>query len=124
MLSLPKFLPLAIWASVVWLAYTCNVYLKRRSHAKSRGCEEPKRLLQESFLGYGMLRDSFEALRNSKYLQLGRQRFDENGDTFAFKQIGKLGVLTNDPVNVKAILSIQFQNISASGRDEQKPSNR
>ena len=71
-----------------------------------------------------MLRDSFEALRNSKYLQLGRQRFDENGDTFAFKQIGKLGVLTNDPVNVKAILSIQFQNISASGRDEQKPSNR
>jgi cytochrome P450 len=63
---------------------------------------------QESWLGYQMLRESFRALRNSSYLRLGKQRFEENGDTFAFRQIGKLGVLTNDPANVKALLSSQF----------------
>jgi cytochrome P450 len=116
MLSLSIFLPLSIWAGVVWLAYTYNVYLNRKSHAKSQGCEEPTTLQQESFLGYGMLRDSFEALRNSTYLRLGKQRFDENGDTFAFKQMGKLGVLTNDPINVKAILSTQFQDFGVGKR--------
>jgi cytochrome P450 len=63
-----------------------------------------------------MLRDSFEALRNSRYLRLGKQRFDENGDTFAFRQLGKLGVLTNDPINVKAILSNQFQDFGVGKR--------
>jgi cytochrome P450 len=116
MLSLSIFLPLSIWTGVVWLAYTFNVYLKRRSHAESHGCKEPTTLQQESFLGYGMLRDSFNALRNSTYLRLGKQRFDENGDTFAFKQMGKLGVLTNDPVNVKAILSTQFQDFGVGKR--------
>lgn len=116
MLSLSIILPLAIWAGVVWLAYTYSVYVKRRSHAKSHGCEEPTTLRQESFLGYGMLRDSFEALRNSTYLRLGKQRFDDNGDTFAFKQMGKLGVLTNDPINVKAILSTQFQDFGVGKR--------
>jgi cytochrome P450 len=116
MLSLSIFLPLSIWAGVVWLAYSFNVYLKRKSHAKSHGCEEPTTLQQESFLGYGMLRDSFEALRNSTYLRLGKQRFDDNGDTFAFKQMGKFGVLTNDPTNVKAILSTQFQDFGVGKR--------
>ena len=116
MLSLSIFLPLSIWAGVVWLAYIYNIYLRRKSHAKSHGCEEPTTLQQESFLGYGMLRDSFEALRTSTHLQLGKQRFDENGDTFAFKQMGKLGVLTNDPVNVKAILSTQFQDFGVGKR--------
>jgi cytochrome P450 len=116
MLSLSIFLPLSIWGGVVWLAYTCNVYLNRRSHAKAQGCEEPTTLQQESFLGYGMLRDSFQALRNATYLRLGKQRFDENGDTFAFKQLGKFGVLTNDPINVKAILSSQFQDFGVGKR--------
>ena len=116
MLSLSIFIPLTIWAGVVWLAYTFNAYLKRKSHAKFHGCEQPITLRQESFLGYGMLRDSFEALRNSTYLRLGKQRFDENGDTFAFKQMGKLGVLTNDPINVKAILSTQFQDFGVGKR--------
>ena len=116
MLSLSILIPLAIWAGIVWLAYTFNVYLKRQSHAKSHGCEQPITLQQESFLGYGMLRDSFEALRNSTYLRLGKQRFDDNGDTFAFKQMGKLGVLTNDPINVKAILSTQFQDFGVGKR--------
>jgi cytochrome P450 len=63
-----------------------------------------------------MLRESFAALRSSSYLRLGKQRFDENGDTFAFKQIGKLGILTNDPANVKAILSSQFQDYGVGKR--------
>ena len=116
MLSLSLFLPLFICASVVWLALECNAYLKRRSYAKAHGCEVPTTLKQESLLGYGMLRDSFEALRNATYLRLGKQRFDDNGDTFAFKQMGKLGVLTNDPVNVKAILSSQFQDFGVGKR--------
>lgn len=116
MLSLSLFLPLSIWASIVWLAYTYNAHQNRKSHAKSHGCETPKTLQQESFLGYGMLRASFEALRTSTYLRLGKQRFDENGDTFAFKQLGKLGVLTNDPTNVKAILSTQFQDFGVGKR--------
>ncbi|GAB7332322.1 hypothetical protein MBLNU13_g04151t1 [Cladosporium sp. NU13] len=116
MLSLSIFLPLFIWAAIVWLAYIYSIHLQRKSHAKSHGCEEPTTLQQESLLGYGMLRDSFEALRNSTYLRLGKQRFDENGDTFAFKQMGKLGILTNDPINVKAILSTQFQDFGVGKR--------
>ncbi|KAM0702298.1 hypothetical protein Q7P35_011208 [Cladosporium inversicolor] len=116
MLSLSIFLPLSIWAGVIWLAYTYNAHQKRKSHAKSHGCEPPTILQQESLLGYGMLRASFEALRTSTYLRLGKQRFDENGDTFAFKQMGKLGVLTNDPINVKAVLSTQFQDFGVGKR--------
>jgi cytochrome P450 len=116
MLSLSVLLPLIFWVVFVWLARTCHFYLKQRSHAKSHGCEEPTKLRQESFIGYGMLRDSFQALRTSTYLRLGKQRFEENGDTFAFKQLGKLGVLTNDPVNVKAILSSQFQDFGVGRR--------
>lgn len=63
-----------------------------------------------------MLRDSFEALRSSTYLRLGTQRFEENGDTFTFTQLGKLGILTNDPINVKAILSSQFQDFGVGKR--------
>ena len=63
-----------------------------------------------------MLRESFVAIQNSNYLRLGKQRFDDNGDTFAFKQIGKLGILTNDPANVKAILSTQFQDYGVGKR--------
>lgn len=116
MLSSSLLFPLFIWAAFVWFAHSCHVYLERRSLAKSAGCEEPTTLRQESFFGYGMLRDSFEALRSSTYLRLGRERFEENGDTFAFKQMGKLGILTNDPVNVKAILSSQFQDFGVGKR--------
>lgn len=63
-----------------------------------------------------MLHDSFEALRSSTYLRLGKQRFEENGDTFAFHQMGKMGILTNDPVNVRAILSSQFQDFGVGKR--------
>jgi cytochrome P450 len=63
-----------------------------------------------------MLRDSFRALQRSTYLRLGKQRFEENGDTFAFRQLGSLGILTNDPINVKAILSGQFQDFGVGKR--------
>lgn len=63
-----------------------------------------------------MLRDSLEALGNSTYLRLGKQRFEDNGNTFAFKQMGKFGVLTQDPANVKAVLSSQFQDFGVGSR--------
>ena len=107
---------LLVWTTLVWCAYSIHLYLKRRSHAISHGCKEPTKLTQESFVGYRMLRESFAALQNSSYLRLGKQRFDENGDTFAFQQLGKLGILTNDPVNVKAILSSQFQDFGVGKR--------
>jgi cytochrome P450 len=107
---------LLVWTTLVWCAYTTHLYLKRRSYAKHHGCKEPPALTQESFIGYRMLKESFAALRTSSYLRLGKQRFDENGDTFAFKQIGKLGILTNDPINVKAILSSQFQDYGVGKR--------
>jgi cytochrome P450 len=107
---------LLIWTTLVWCAYSTHLYLKRRSYAKQHGCKEAPALTQESFIGYRMLQESFAALRTSSYLRLGKQRFDKNGDTFAFKQIGKLGILTNDPVNVKAILSSQFQDYGVGKR--------
>ncbi|KAM0715984.1 hypothetical protein Q7P37_008498 [Cladosporium fusiforme] len=67
-------------------------------------------------MGYHMLRDSFQALRNSTYLRLGKRRFDDNGNTFSFKQLGKVGILTNDPINVKAVLSSQFQDFGIGQR--------
>jgi cytochrome P450 len=107
---------LLAWTTLVWCAYSTHLYLKQRSYAKRHGCKEPTTLTQESFIGYRMLRESFTALRSSSYLRLGKQRFEENGDTFAFKQIGKLGILTNDPANVKAILSSQFQDYGVGKR--------
>jgi hypothetical protein len=108
MLLLSVLLPLFIWAALVWLAYTCHVFLKQRSCAQQNGCKESTKISQESFIGYAMIRESFDAFKNSKYLQIGKERFDELGDTFTFRQLGKLGVNTNDPINVKAILSSQF----------------
>lgn len=116
MLSLSALPLLALWAVFVWSIYSVHLFLRRTSYAKSQGCKEPKALEQESFVGYRMLRDSFEALRSSTYLQLGRRRFEDNGDTFAFKQIGNVGILTNDPANVKAILSSQFQDFGVGKR--------
>jgi cytochrome P450 len=117
MMMIDSILPfLVVWTTLVWCAFTTHLYLKRRSYAKRHGCKEPPALTQESFIGYRMLHESFAALRSSSYLRLGKQRFEENGDTFAFKQIGKLGILTNDPINVKAILSSQFQDYGVGKR--------
>lgn len=116
MLSLPALLFFLIWGAIVWSAHKVHVILKQRSFARRHGCQKPKSLEQESILGYDMLRDSFQALRNSTYLSLGRRRFEAHGDTFDFKQLGKLGVLTNDPANVKAILSSQFQDFGVGKR--------
>lgn len=109
-------LVLLLWSLLVWIIYTIHISCKRRSFARQHGCKEPISLKQESTIGYNMLRDSFEALRSSSYLTLGKRRFDENGDTFAFKQLGKLGILTNDPANVKAILSSQFRDFGVGKR--------
>jgi cytochrome P450 len=109
-------LPLCAWILFVWFAHTCHTYFKRKLLAQRHGCKEPTTLRQESRLGYHMLRDSFQALRSSTYLSLGKRRFDENGDTFAFKQLGSTGFLTNDPTNVKAILSNQFQDFGVGKR--------
>lgn len=116
MLSSSALLSLFIWIVFVWFARSCHVYLNRRSYAKRQGCKEPTTLQQESIFGYRMLRDSFDALRSSRYLRLGKERFEENGNTFAFKQMGKIGILTNDPMNVKAILSSQFQEFGVGKR--------
>jgi cytochrome P450 len=107
---------LLVWTTLVWCAYSTHLYLKRRSYANRHGCKKPITLTQESFIGYRMLHESFVALRSSSYLQLGKQRFEENGETFVFKQLGKLGILTNDPTNVKAILSSQFQDYGVGKR--------
>jgi hypothetical protein len=61
MLSTSILLPLSVWAVFAFFAYTCHNHLKWKSHAQRDGCKEPITLQQESFLGYGMLRDSFEA---------------------------------------------------------------
>lgn len=116
MLSSSALLSLFTWIVFVWSAHSCHVYLNRRAYAKRRGCKEPTTLQQESFFGYRMLRDSFEALRSSRYLRLGKERFEANGNTFAFRQLGKVGILTNDPINVKAILSSQFQEFGVGKR--------
>lgn len=116
MLSVPAFLFLFVWCVLVWSAHALHVFLKRRSFARRQGCQKPKTLEQESVLGYRMLRDSFQALRSSTYLSLGRRRFEAIGNTFSFKQLGRVGILTNDPTNVKAILSSQFQDFGVGKR--------
>lgn len=75
-----------------------QLYTRRQSFIKQHGCQAIARLPQkDSIFGLDTLFESYTAFKNNTYLQLSQKRFEQNGNTFAFRALGKTEINTCDP---------------------------
>lgn len=103
-------------AAVLLVAYRV-VFLARYARLEKQfGAKPPQVTLSDGLFGFRMV---FQTIRNKR---LGTsndracERFDTEGDTFAFRVAGTYVVNTRDPENIKAILSTQFDDFYLGAR--------
>ena len=98
------------------LAYTLDRFIHStwtyRQHLKTSeaySCQPPPQYPhKEPFLGLDLSLSTYIALRNYRYLEAEQSLFQENGNTYASKTIGRAALNTCDPENIKSLLSIKF----------------
>ena len=103
----------AIWLSLYYVYWQITVGAKQRRMAKKHGCQPVKKLtLWDPFLGLDLVRIQKKNRKNHRVLEAGLKRFDELGNTFKVKTMGRHITMTVEPENLKAILSLQFKDWS------------
>ncbi|RDW72926.1 hypothetical protein BP6252_06833 [Coleophoma cylindrospora] len=115
--SFEKLYLLAIVSLNVFIfRYLVRIY-QRRQYVQLHGCKPVPKLPQKrSHLGFDTLFESYSRFQDKSYLQLSRQRFEETGYTYQFRQLGVTKINTVEPENVKTILSTKFQDFSVSDK--------
>jgi hypothetical protein len=81
-----------------FLTKQIELYIRQRKFIRQHGCRPVAQLPQKDRLfGLDTLFESYEAFKNNKYLQQSQRLFEQNGNTFAFRALGKTEINTCDP---------------------------
>jgi cytochrome P450 len=119
-------------ALIVLLAVGSTIYqkislrLRRRKFARENGCKELRPEAHKTlFLGISNVKERMQAVKEKRALEFGGQMFKDNGPTWTVDVIGlpipglhsRKIIMTIDPENVKAILSLRFKDFSLGDRD-------
>lgn len=99
--------------SSFFLKQKIEIYVRRRNFRHQHNCQPTLRLAQKDrIFGLDTLRESYAAFKNNTYLKLSQSRFQQTGNTFTFRALGKTELNTCDPENIKAILSGNFKDFA------------
>ena len=115
LIDLPKlsqiFIGSVIWVSVYYVYWQLTLGATRRRLSEKHGCKSTKKLpLLDPILGLDLVRTQKKNRKEHKVLEAGMKRFDELGNTFELKSMGRYITMTNEPENLKSIQSLQFKN--------------
>merc|ERR1711939_23398 len=104
--------------SLVSLAFALiRRFFIRRRFARHYGCRPVARSYnRDPFLGLDTIPATIRALRQHKVLEKSCERFRTYGNTFAVKELLNRAILTVEPENIKAILSINFRDYGIGHR--------
>jgi hypothetical protein len=89
--------------------------IQRQRNAKKWGCEPPLRV-QTGFYGIPAFIELTKAAKERRWVQFIASRYQEHGNTFIQTFLGKDGISTIDPENIKALLATQFNDFSLGTR--------
>jgi cytochrome P450 len=87
--------------------------ITRRRFIREHGCRPPANLpVIDPIFGLDQLRGRIIDGRRHVSLEKGLERFNRYGDTYAVRMLDRWIILTRQPENIKAILSINFKEYS------------
>ncbi|KAJ0422640.1 cytochrome P450 [Aspergillus carlsbadensis] len=90
-------------------------HIQRQRNVKKWGCEPPLRV-QTGFYGIPAFIELTKAAKERRWVQFIASRYQEHGATFIQTLLGRDGISTIDPENLKALLATQFNDFSLGTR--------
>ncbi|KAL3462710.1 cytochrome P450 [Aspergillus heterothallicus] len=95
--------------------YRINKHIQQRKKAKAWGCQPPLRV-KTGFYGIPAFIELSKAAKERRWVEFIASRYQEFGNTFIQTFIGKDGISTVDPQNLKAMLATKFEDFSLGTR--------
>ncbi|KAB8230931.1 cytochrome P450 [Aspergillus alliaceus] len=87
-----------------------NRAIQIRRFEKEHGCFPPPQVRhKDPFLGLDALREVLDALREHRFLELGRSNYRRYGNTFRTRILVSTDVCTIEPENIKTVLAVKFK---------------
>ncbi|KAL4735420.1 cytochrome P450 [Aspergillus similis] len=117
MLSLPTIFLVAFCLAFLILR-SIQSRLQRRRNAKRWGCQPPARA-PSGFYGIPPFLELAKALREGHVVEFIAQRYNEYGWTFEQCTLGRSGISTIEPENLKALLATQFNDFCLGTRERE-----
>lgn len=120
--SIPSFVPIIVTAALIYCLYKITVFLprflRRRTFKAEHGCQPLLRQFHSKFPVFGLdwIRTNLTATRHKRYLDTMCTRFENIGPTFKIQVLNQKAIATNEPENIKAILSLRFQDFTLRNR--------
>ncbi|RDW67220.1 cytochrome P450 [Aspergillus mulundensis] len=117
MLSLPTLL-LAGFCLVFLILRDIHQRLQRRKNARQWGCQSPN-IAPSGFFGIPPFLDLAKAIRQSRPVEFITEKYNIHGFTFKQSFLGRTGVSTIEPENLKAVLATQFNDFCLGLRERE-----
>ncbi|KAL4976053.1 cytochrome P450 [Aspergillus desertorum] len=117
MLSFPTVL-LGAFCLAFFILRNIHYRLRRRRNAKRRGCQPPARAPSGLF-GIPPFLDLAKAIREGRIVEVITQKYVEYGWTFEQSILGRSGISTIEPENLKALLATQFNDFLLGNRERE-----
>lgn len=91
--------------------------IQQRQVIRSHGCKPVRKYAnRDTIFGSDMTLDTIRNFRAHRLLEAAVERFREYGNTFKAKEIGRYGVTTIEPENIKTVLSLNFKDYTLGHR--------
>ncbi|RAK90605.1 cytochrome P450 [Aspergillus costaricaensis CBS 115574] len=112
-------LTIAVGAAVVF--FFCVIRKLRciwiqSQFAKVHGCEPVLTASKDPLFGIDVLLENIQAAKSHRLLELIQHRFQRYGNTFRVKRFTTPLIITCEPANLKAVLSLNFKNYGLGSR--------
>ncbi|KAL6238504.1 hypothetical protein BDW75DRAFT_201469 [Aspergillus navahoensis] len=117
MLSLPTLLLGALCIAFLILR-SIHHRLQRRRNAKRWGCQPPVRV-PSGFFGIPPFLNLTKALRKGRVVEYITEEYFKYGWTFKQSMLGRTGISTIEPENLKALLATQFNDFCLGNRERE-----
>ncbi|GKZ32060.1 hypothetical protein AbraIFM66950_001169 [Aspergillus brasiliensis] len=112
---------IALGAAIVFFTYLIQLLRSRwkdSQYAKVNHCEPVVLIPKDRLFGLDVLLENIHAANSHRLLALVQQRFQRYGNTYRSKRFSTPFILTREPANVKAILSLNFKDYGLGSRIE------
>lgn len=120
--SIPSSVPTIVTAALIYCLYKIAVsiprFLRRRTFKAEHGCQPLLRQFHSKFPAFGLdwIGINIKATRNKRFLDTLCTRFEDIGSTFKIQVLNNRAIFTIEPENIKAILSLRFQDFTLGNR--------
>lgn len=107
---------------IIYCLYKASIsiplYYRRRTFKAENGCQPLLRQFcsKDPVLGLDWIQANLKAIREKCFLDTLCRRFEDIGTTYKTKILHQSAILTTEPENIKAILSLRFHDFALGNR--------